>query len=49
MYLLFVRHHWKPSEYYRMKPGERIIVRAFLEQQYADEKKEADRIRHAEQ
>lgn len=46
MYLLFVKHHWKPSEYYRMKPGERMIVRAFLVQQFEDEKEEADRIRH---
>nr|DAM13306.1 MAG TPA: hypothetical protein [Caudoviricetes sp.] len=36
MYLTFVRHHWKPSDYYKMGPGQRLIVRAFLEKESED-------------
>nr|DAG46147.1 MAG TPA: hypothetical protein [Caudoviricetes sp.] len=36
MYLTFVRHHWKPSDYYKMGPGQRLIVRAFLERETQD-------------
>lgn len=30
MYVLFREMHWKPSDYYFMPEGEKIIVRAML-------------------
>lgn len=45
MYVLLRRHHWKPSDYYRMGPGERLIVRAFLEQEMEDDDEWAERMR----
>lgn len=45
MYVLLRRHHWKPSDYYRMGPGERLIVRAFLEQETAEDEEWAERTR----
>ncbi len=37
MYWHYVRHGLKPSEYYQMGPGERIVLRAFMEQEIKDE------------
>ncbi len=37
MYLLFREFHWKPSDYYDMPEGEKIVTRAFLAK-FADEK-----------
>lgn len=39
MYNLFAMHGWKPSEYYEMGYGERLIVRAFLSQEIKDRTK----------
>ena len=36
MYVLFREFHWRPSDYYDMPEGERIVTRAFLSK-YADE------------
>lgn len=37
MYLLFVRHNVKPSDWYGMGPGEQIILRAFILQEIEEE------------
>ena len=36
MYVLFREFHWKPSDYYEMPEGEKIVTRAFLSK-FADE------------
>ena len=36
MYVLFREFHWKPSEYFDMSEGEKIVTRAFLSK-FADE------------
>ena len=47
MYALFREFHWKPSDYYNMPEGEKIVVRAFLSK-YSDEvKKERNEIEKA--
>jgi hypothetical protein len=42
MYLLFARHNIKPSDWYNMGPGERIILRAFILKELEEEKKLRD-------
>ena len=39
-YALFRLKKWKPSEYYDMGAGERLITRAFLKQELQDIKEE---------
>ncbi len=39
-YALFRLKKWKPSEYYDMDAGERLITRAFLKQELQDIKEE---------
>lgn len=41
MYLLYRLHHWKPSEFYNMGYGEKLITEAFLKQEIEDLRKEA--------
>lgn len=36
MYYLFCHHHWEPSKYYDMGEGERLIIRAFIQQEIKD-------------
>lgn len=38
MYYLFVRHHWKPSDYINMSYFERMTVRGFIEKEAEDRK-----------
>ena len=42
MYVLFREFHWKPSDYYEMSEGEKIVTRAFLSK-YSDEMGEEQR------
>jgi hypothetical protein len=39
-YALFRLKKWKPSKYYNMGAGERLITRAFLKQEMQDLKEE---------
>lgn len=48
MYILFREFNWKPSDYYGMTEGEKIVTRAFLSKLYDErheEQKELERIR----
>lgn len=36
MYALFRLHGWKPSDYYSLSYGERLIVRAFMRREAED-------------
>lgn len=38
MYVLFRELHWKPSDYYFMPEGEKIVVRAMLAK-FSDERR----------
>lgn len=40
MYALFRLHNWKPSDYYNMGHGEKIIVSAFLREEVKEIEKE---------
>lgn len=40
MYLLYRLHSWRPSEFYSMGYGERLITEAFLKQELEDMKRE---------
>lgn len=44
MYYMFVQHHWKPSDYYNLGFGEKIIVRAFASRESADIKEQINDI-----
>lgn len=39
-YALFRLKKWKPSDYYNMGAGERLVTRAFLKQEVSDMEKE---------
>lgn len=39
MYMLFARHNIKPSDWYKMGPGEQIILRAFILKELEEEDK----------
>lgn len=39
MYWHYIRHDVRPSEWYKMKPGERLILRAFMMKEIEEEKK----------
>lgn len=48
MYILFREFHWKPSDYYNMPEGEKIVTRAFLSKlsdDMAKQQKELERMR----
>lgn len=38
MYLLYARHHLRPSEWYSMGRGEQIILQAFMWREMEEEK-----------
>ena len=40
MYLLFRYHHIKPSEFYKTSQREKLIMKAFIEKQLDDLRKE---------
>jgi len=37
-------HHWKPTDYFDMTPGQRRVVRAFLKQECEDIEEELGKI-----
>nr|DAJ90891.1 MAG TPA: hypothetical protein [Caudoviricetes sp.]DAZ65551.1 MAG TPA: hypothetical protein [Caudoviricetes sp.] len=39
MYILFRDKGWKPSDYFNLPPGEKVVVEAFLMQEMDDRKK----------
>lgn len=41
MYILFREFHWKPSDFYLLGEGEKIVVRAFLSKLVEEREKEA--------
>lgn len=43
-YILFREMNWKPSDYYDLPEGERIVVRSFLEKLFEEKKEETERI-----
>lgn len=43
MYWHYVRHNLRPSEWYEMQPGERLILRAFMLKEIEDEKESIKR------
>ena len=50
MYVLFREYHWKPSDYFNMTEGEKIVTRAFLSKyadEMADEQKKLEKLRRA--
>lgn len=44
MYVLFREMHWKPSDFYLMPEGEKIVVRAFLRKFSEEAKAEQEKI-----
>ena len=44
MYLLFVNHHWSPTEYFDAHESDKILIRAFLRKQAEDAEKERDEL-----
>lgn len=42
MYLAFVKHNIPPSVYFCASPSEKLIIKAFLSQEYEEEKKAID-------
>ncbi len=44
MYVLFREMHWKPSDFYFMPEGEKIIVRAMLLKFSEETKKEQEKL-----
>ncbi len=44
MYILFREFHWKPSDFYLMTEGEKIVVRGFLAKLLEEKEKEAREI-----
>lgn len=44
MYVLFREMHWKPSDYYFMTEGEKIVVRAMLLKLSEETKKEQEKL-----
>lgn len=42
MYWHYVRHGVKPSEWFAMGPGERVVLRAFMLKEIEDEEKEVN-------
>lgn len=41
MYILFREFNWKPSDFYLLPEGEKIVVRAFLAKLVDERKKES--------
>lgn len=44
MYLHYVRHHLRPSEWYSMERGEQIILQAFIQRELEEEKRMNDKL-----
>lgn len=44
MFWHYVRHNLKPSEWYAMMPGERLILRAFMLKEIEQEKEQIKRV-----
>jgi len=44
MYILFRDKNWKPSDYYSLPRGEKIVVGAFLRQEVEERIKEQKRL-----
>lgn len=45
MYWHYIRHNLKPSEWYAMGPGEKIIMRSFMLKEIEAEQAEKEQIR----
>lgn len=45
MYLAFRFHHMKPSEFYEMGYGERVVLRAFLHYEVEQRNHEAESLK----
>lgn len=43
MYLLFREKNWKPSDYFDLPTGEKIVVKAFLSQEVEERLKEQEK------
>ena len=41
IFWLYAKHHWKPSDYVKMAPNERLVMQAF----YLQEQKELEELR----
>ena len=48
MYILFCTKKWKPSDYYSLPEGEKVVVRAFLKQEIEEIEKETERLKRGE-
>jgi hypothetical protein len=44
MYLAFTQHNMMPSAYFLATPSEKMLIRAFLRQEYEEKIKEAEEI-----
>ena len=44
MYILFREFHWRPSDFYLLPEGEKIVIRAFLAKFLEEEEKKAKKI-----
>nr|DAE71567.1 MAG TPA: hypothetical protein [Caudoviricetes sp.]DAK86479.1 MAG TPA: hypothetical protein [Caudoviricetes sp.]DAR50073.1 MAG TPA: hypothetical protein [Caudoviricetes sp.]DAW15271.1 MAG TPA: hypothetical protein [Caudoviricetes sp.] len=44
MFWHYARHNLKPSEWYAMMPGERLILRAFMLKEIEQEKEQIKRV-----
>ena len=47
MYILFREKNWKPSDYFSMGEGEKIVVQAFIEKYIEERERQAERIEKA--
>ena len=46
MYILFREFHWRPSDFYLLPEGEKIVIRAFLAKFLEEEEKKAKKIKN---
>ena len=44
MYILFREKNWRPSDYFSMGEGEKIVVQSFIDKFVEERKKEAETI-----
>lgn len=44
MYWHYVRHNLRPSVFFKMDYGERVVLRAFMKQEIEDEKKLTEKL-----
>lgn len=47
MYILFREFRWKPSDFYNMSEGEKIVTRAMLRKLSEETKKEQEKLEKA--